>query len=201
MRFLLRIIALIALVGATYWIYRVPFEVEPYVTAISSLGGFLATFRDFGDKRDTHSHARPQIWLKAVGVNNLVAGEVPSILFEFQNVGDAHALELRVETGVYVSDTKLSDDPPTMVFASNPSTTFLPKNETMPKTLPFRRAVTADEVREIEEGRLFLYAYSALRYKGSGPNGQAMEHLLRTCSIYNPTTTYFQHTPFFNSTT
>ena len=185
-----RFIALMAFSGSLFWIYKSPHEIEPYVTAIALFGGLIASFLDYKKKE------RPQLWMKALGLENLTSGKTPSIKFEFDNSGDADAHNLRIESGVYVSRTKLISEPPEIVFLTPPSPTLLPKGKTMTKTLPFARAITDEELHEIEHGHLFVYAYAVLRYEYKKSNFE-----LKTCSIYNSGTTYFQHTPFFNSNT
>jgi hypothetical protein len=44
MRLILRTVSGLALLGAVFWIVHSPREFEPYVTAVSMFGGFLATF-------------------------------------------------------------------------------------------------------------------------------------------------------------
>lgn len=141
---------------------------------------------------------RPRIWLKSIVLLNLEVDKLPMVQFEFQNSRDADAFDVTIETGIHATPDKLVSDPPPILFKSDPSKTFLPKGEVMHKTLPFGRAVTADEIVQINNGTLYIYAYSVLHYTGDTKVYPIKEHTLRFCALYNPKTTYFQNTPFFN---
>ena len=147
----------------------------------------------------TASTTRPELWCKAVGLSDLAPDSVPKILFEFENIGETHAYDLRIETGVHASYTPLHSDPPPMKFATPAPTTVLPKGKTMPKTIPFGRAITVGEFQHIEEGSLHVYAYAKLTYNALAGVPNEQSHSLRVCMKYNSITTFFQNTHFYNS--
>lgn len=144
------------------------------------------------------SGKRPVLWCKSIGVNDLAPGVRSSITFEFENVGEAHAYDVRVETGIYVSEQKLTSDPPPMIFSAAPSITFLPRGKEMTKTIPFGRETTQIEHDQIEGDNLHVYAYCVVSYNDESRTGSDFDHILKRCALYNPATTFFQNTPFFS---
>jgi HNH endonuclease len=144
--------------------------------------------------------SRPELWCKAVGLDELAPDCLPKVIFEFENIGDANAYELRIETGVYPSYTVLTSDPPPMEFTTPTPTAFLPRGRVTTKTISFGRSITTEEFRMIEDGTLHVYAYGKLTYGAVAGTPVDQQHRLCVCFKYNPVTTFFQNTPFFNST-
>ncbi|MBL4631325.1 MAG: hypothetical protein JKY14_09270 [Paraglaciecola sp.] len=190
----IRMIATIAFLGSIYWIYSAPSEVEPYVTALVLLGAAIASFT--ARKPHLIKEVGAEIWLSAVGLDNLKAGEIPIVVFQYQNIGDAHAYELELRTGIHTSLTKLEEPPPPFVFDIPTPTTILPHSKIMTKNLTFRRAITLEEISEVKSGKMLIYAYSELRYKKSEKNKD--KFILKTCNFYNPITTFFQNTSVYD---
>lgn len=201
MKRIIRILSLIAFVVSLFWAYHESREIEPYVSCIVTFVGFLLTFYDPTQKDKSSAKLRPKIYKKAVGIEELEPNKIPKIVFEFENIGNEIAEDLVILSGVYVGTEKLNSEPPKMVFDSEAPTTILPIGKTLKKTLPFKRAVTREELNKINNNELFVYAYSHIKYYGENDKDPQNRYFTKSCCLYNAVTTYFQNTPFFNKNT
>lgn len=147
---------------------------------------------------EPQSADRPELWCNGIELIDLAVNETPKVVFQFENIGAGTAHDLRILSGIHVAHEPLTSDPPEMTFGTPTPTTVLPKSRHMTKTLPFHRAITPDEARDISRGSLHVYAYALLMYS-SRLDAVTHERTLRTCHKYNPTTTFFQNTWFHNS--
>jgi hypothetical protein len=110
----------------------------------------------------------PELWCNGIELVNLASNETPKVVFQFENIGAGSAYELCILTGSHVVNEQLTSDPPEMTFSTPTPTTMLPKSRHIIKTLPFRRAITADEAQEIARGSLHVYAYAVLTFFWGG---------------------------------
>ena len=133
----------------------------------------------------------PTLQITSLRLKKMKPGMKPSIYYVIENIGDGEAKNIHIETRINMVSKKNNGEVSSILIPSQNSKFFLPKNKTLQKRQDLKQIITASEIKEIEQGDLFLSAYSLVRYKNEQ---RKVQRELRTCSVYNPKTKYFEKT-------
>ncbi|MCI5192773.1 MAG: hypothetical protein D3915_06545 [Candidatus Electrothrix sp. AU1_5] len=171
-------------VGVLSWAYLQPNEMETY---FFSLAVFFILFILYIGNCGT----MPTLQITSLRLKKMKLGMKPSICYTIENIGDGEAKSIHIETRINMVSKKNNGEVSSILIPSQNSKFFLPKHKTLEKSQELTKIITASEMKKIEQGELFLSAYSLVRYK----NEQCkVQRELRTCSVYNPKTQYFEKT-------
>ncbi len=170
--------------GALYWTCIQPSEVEPYFVSFIVFFVLLVLYAG-------SCGAMPDLQVTSLRFKKMEPGVRPAVFYTVENVGDGEARSIHVETRINMTSKKNNGEAFSLLIPSQNPKVFLSRRKIMHKRVTLMRKMTADEIRMIEQGDLVLSAYSIIRYKNEQ---RKVQRELRTCSVYNPETKYFEKT-------
>ena len=169
--------------GTLYWTCLQPGEIEPYFISFILLFVLFVLYAG-------SCGAMPDLQITSLKLKKIKPGAKPSLRYLVENFGDGEARNIHIETRINMTTKNNSETFSVLIPSQNPKI-FLSRKKVMHKSVSLTREMTADEIKMIEQGELVLSAYSIIRYKNEK---RTVQRELRTCSVYNPTTRFFEKT-------